>query len=179
MLGFLELNMFIKQCQYNMISSIRFLLPKKNEGSTMLAEKVLLTMEFLRTLNPEMYKKWYRGGNSRKQALENPFSFSITFIEQTILDSWDKKFPDLGSRFGWWNGKEDEFTSGVLFSLGMTNSNPNINNVWTLTMPSDKTYYNEHISFDLIKAIEQKGIEIWEPIEIKIINREEVFGNNS
>jgi hypothetical protein len=155
-----------------MIRSIRFLLPKKNEGSVALAEKVLTTMELLRTLNSEMYKEWYCGGNSREQALKNNFSFNINFIEQTILNNWNKKFPDLGSHFGWWNGKEDDFSCAITFTLGMTNSNENMHNVWTLTMPYDKMYYNKQINSNLIKEIENIGKKIWMPLEIKKFKRE-------
>lgn len=143
------------------------MLPKENDGSTILAEKVLLTMESLRTCNPEMYAQWYCSANSRKQSLETSFLFEIGFIEKTIMNNWDKKFPDLGSHFGWWNGKDDNLSCVITFTLGITNKNDNIQNVCTLTMPYDKTYYNNQINSNLIHEIKRIGHDIWNPIEVK------------
>lgn len=119
-----------------------------------------------------MYAQWYCCGYSRKQALKKTVSFDVDCIEIAIQNNWDKKFPVLGSHFGWWNGKEDDFSCGISFTLGMTSKNENIHNVWSLTMPYDEAYYNEHVSYDLIRKIKEFGDKVWNPIEIKEFNRE-------
>ena len=154
-----------------MIRCIRFDFPKGNDGSKDFAEKILQTIETLKTLNSELFEKWYEQAYSRKRALEKSVLFDINYIEHCVITNWDKKFPDLGFHFQWWNGKEDDFSCAISFNLGKTVNNDNLSNVWNISFPFDEKYYKEHVSLELIKEIKKMGKEIWQPLEIKEFER--------
>lgn len=150
------------------VRHIRVTPAKVNISAEELSQKVFEFLINLKEIDSSLFSQWYEKGNTRQEALENKIPLESSFFTEKIKKKWDKKFPDLGSSIGFWNGNiEDEKSSDISFRLGVTSKNKNINNNISISFPSFKelriTKDDERI-FKIKRLITY----IWDPLEIKV-----------
>jgi hypothetical protein len=143
-----------------MFRHIKYFIPKKNENVKEIAEKVLLFLEGLKSINNLEFSNWFQQGWSKKEALEKKILFEKDYLFQVIEKEWDKKFPELGASFILWTGKNDDlFNSMLIFGLGVSSKNVKITNIVTLKFPSIENAPS--IDEETIKSIINLFKEIW------------------
>lgn len=150
------------------IEFIRFTLKKRDRDSE-LSTKVLQTLSSLKSINEDLFGKWYEQSNSKSDAKNKQVIFEYSFIDQLIKKNWDKKFNNLGSGFMLWTGKDDD--SFVLsFKIGLTNENISLHNVISLQYPIDNYYYKA-IDNELIQGIKKVVMNIWDIEEVIVFEK--------
>ncbi len=118
------------------IEIIRGIIPKKNETTSYLTEKVLETLSGLRQIDNNLFENWYEQGGNKKEALRNKISFEYDNIEQLIKKNWDKKNSDLGCSFSLWTGNKIELSNTLIsFRVGLISKNENLNNRIVISLP--------------------------------------------
>ena len=119
-----------------MCRDIRLNVSKKKEQPEEIAKKILLFLNGLKKLDETEFSVWYQQGWSKKEALSKKVLFEEEYILNTVNKNWDKKFPELGTHFSFWTGKDDDLKNSLVsFMLGATSKNPNINSNLLLKIP--------------------------------------------
>ena len=143
-----------------MVRYIRYNISKQEEDSEKIVEKVLQFLNKLESINEIEFSNWFQQGWNKKESLEKKVFLEKDYLLNIINKSWDKKFPELGTRFTFWSGKDDDlFNSMIIFSLGITSKNIKISNIVTLKFPSIENAPS--IDEEKIKSILRLFKEIW------------------
>jgi len=139
-----------------MLKKIRLDIPKMIEEPKEIATKVLRFLNGLKIIDELEFSNWYEQGWSKKEALSKKVILEEEYLISVINDNWDKKFPELGTLFSFWTGKDDnEVNSVVSFTLGTTSKNPNLKGKVLLKFP------NETFNEEKVKKIISLLQEIW------------------
>jgi len=152
----------------NFVENIRGILPKKEENIIELTDKVLLFIESLKKIDENLFFNWYEQGWSKKEALEKKVVFEKEFIQKVIEKAWDKKFPELGSNFTFWSGKDSNlYGAQISFRVGLISKNKYLTNIVNVSLPT-----SEELRIDKndpkIKNILKLIKEIWNTKDIEI-----------
>jgi len=152
----------------SVIDSIRVYLPKTATGAKTLAIKILHFLSSLREIDNDLFPDWYEQGKTQKEAKERKVVFETTYLENVISGEWDKKFPELGSTFSFWTGKDNDIENSKLnFSVGKTTTNKHLSNIVGISLPR-KTDMLIKRDDERIKKIITLMKSIWNPLEIEI-----------
>mgnify|MGYP000870876600 CR=1 FL=1 len=149
------------------VEGIRCIVPKYKESSESLSKKVLNTLFLLREIDESLFTEWYEQGNSKKEALNLKLSLDIDSIEKIVLKEWDKKFPDLGSNFIFWSGKNNDLeNTNISFRIGLLSQNKNLNNRVVISFPmAIRIRKND----ERINRISIALSQIWRTKEIEVL----------
>lgn len=152
----------------NFVENIRGNLQKKEGSIIELTDKVLLFLESLKKIDESLFSSWYEQGWSKKEALEKKVVFEKEFIQKVIEKAWDKKFPELGSHFTFWSGKDSNlYGAQISFRIGLISKNKYLNNIVNVSLPTSKelrTDKNDPKIENIIKLIK----ETWNTKDIEI-----------
>jgi|SRR5690348_8259097 len=151
----------------NLIRNIQGVPPKKEETVELIADKIVNFLNGLHEIDPQLFNDWYEQAGSKKEALQKKVLINTEFIQGVVRKEWDKKFPELGSGFSFWSGKDDLEDVVLTFGVGMTTKNKNINNVINIKLPFDKTLRlkkdDEKVS-QIVELIKR----CWNPVTMEI-----------
>ena len=118
-----------------MFRIIRLNVPKQKEQPETIAQKVLAFLEGLKIIDEVEFSNWYEQGGSKKEALSKKVLFEPDFLLNKVNENWDKKFPELGTHFSFWSGRDGVFDSSVSFNLGKTTTNTKLNTKVIIEIP--------------------------------------------
>jgi hypothetical protein len=144
-----------------MVRYIRYNIPKKKQTFEGIAEKVLFFLDGLKNINNTEFSNWFQQGWTKEEALDKKVIFNKDYLLNVVNEGWDKKNPELGTRFTFWSGKDNDlFNCMVVFGLGKTSENVKITNIVTLKFPSleNAPSIDEETIMSVIKLFK----EIWE-----------------
>ena len=152
----------------SVVESIRVYLPKVAIDAKDLSIKVLHFLGSLKEIDKELFSEWYEQGKTKKEAQERKVIFDATYLENVINREWDKKFPELGSTFIFWTGRNNDSENVKLnFSIAKTTSNKFLSNVVGISFPQCKDL--QIVKDDKrFKDITVTMKTIWNPLEIEI-----------
>lgn len=152
----------------NFVENIRGFIPKKKETTADLSDKILFFLDSLKQIDEDLFSIWFEQGWSQKEALEKKVVFEKEFIQKVIEKAWDKKFPELGSHFTFWSGKEsDLYGTQISFKIGLISDNKNLRNRVIVSLPTSKELRinrNDQKIENIIKLIK----EIWSTKDIEV-----------
>jgi len=148
--------------------NIKGVIPKNKVTLDELSNKVLIFLKSLNQIDEKLFSDWYEQGWSKKEALKKKVSLEKEYIRKIIENEWDKKFPDLGSGFTFWTGKDDDMkNSRISFTIGLITKNEYLNNIVSLSLPkSDELKINKND--ERIKKIEKLIRDVWDSTEIEV-----------
>lgn len=119
-----------------MFRNIRLKVPKVKETPEEIAKQILKFLNGLKSIDEVEFSEWYEQGWSKKEALSKNVLLTEDYLSNTIKENWDKQFPEMGTNFSFWNGKEDDiFGSLISFDLGIYTQNPKLNANVLLEIP--------------------------------------------
>lgn len=151
------------------VRSLRFTLPRTDEGIKDIAVKVLLTIQNLREFAPNLFNKWFEQSKTKKEAKQLEVRFDIGSIEAILQKNWDNKFKELGSSFSLWSGKEKNVSYVQLgFILGTTSPNQNLKNNLFIQFPYEEEFCITAENLEYIENIQSLITNIWHPLEIEV-----------
>lgn len=140
--------------------TIRFSVPKQPKSSEVISEEIFTFLMGLKNIDAEVFTEWFQQGRSKKEALSKKVCIDKTYIQEVVNKHWDNKFPELGTHFSFWTGKDDDlFNSLISFLLGMTTKNKNLSNIVTLKIPKQENAPS--IDGEKIQAIVSLMKKIW------------------
>ncbi|MDI9866328.1 hypothetical protein QM480_18455 [Flectobacillus sp. DC10W] len=140
--------------------TIRFSVPKQEENPEIISEKVFSFLHGLRNINESIFSDWFQQGWSKKEALSKKVDIEKNYLLSVVNKNWDKKFPELGTKFSLWTGKDNDLFNCIsTFSLGKTTKNSNIRNIVTLVVPKQENVPD--IGENEIQSIISLMKEIW------------------
>lgn len=150
-----------------LIRNIQGVLPKKEETVELIADKIVNFLNGLHAIDSQLFNDWYETGWSKKEALQKKVLINTDFITEIVKKEWDKKFPELGSKFSFWSGKDDLEDVDLSFGLGKTIENKNIKNAINISFPFDERLRlkkdDEKVS-QIVELIKK----CWNPISVEI-----------
>lgn len=110
-----------------MCRNIRLNVPKKKETPEEIAKQILKFLNGLKSIDEVAFSEWFEQGGSKKEAQSNKVPFEEEYLLNNVNKNWDKKFPELGTRVSFWNGKDNDTCSSLVsFNLGKFTKNPNL-----------------------------------------------------
>ena len=119
-----------------MLRKIRLNVPKVKETPEEIAKQILKFLNGLKCIDEVEFSAWYEQGWSKKEAQSKKVPFEEEYLLKKVNKRWDKQFPELGTSFSFWTGKNDEDSnSSVSFTLGMSTKNVNISANVLLKIP--------------------------------------------
>ncbi|NCI50330.1 hypothetical protein GWC95_10385 [Sediminibacterium roseum] len=143
----------------NKVKSIRVFLKKGHTKPESLPVKVLEFLKSLRDIDAQLFSTWFEQGQSKKQALSKEVRFEERYIAELITKEWDDKFPELGSTFMLWSGKDSEVkNTKVSFRIGVTSSKSHATEFIGISMPFEVSLQPEKDDrriIDIVKLIKQ------------------------
>lgn len=143
-----------------MCRNIRLNVPKKKEQPEEIAKKVLKFLNGLKAIDEREFSDWYEQGWSKKEALSKKVLIEEEYLLNKVNKRWDRKFPELGTRFSFWTGKDDDLLNCLVsFNLGKTTKNPNLNANVRLEIPIEANAPT--LNDEKVKAIIVLMQEIW------------------
>lgn len=147
---------------------VHFYIPKQQQSSDSISDKVSTFLQGLKSLNESLFSDWYQQGWSKKEAQSQKVELDKSHLLEIVNKSWDKKFPELGTKFTFWTGKDNDLlNSTVTFSLGKVTKNVNLTNIITLQIP-DQINVSD-IGENEIQSIISLLKEVWGNQDFEVI----------
>jgi hypothetical protein len=143
-----------------MCRNIRLNVPKKKESPEEIAKQILKFLNGLKSIDEAEFSEWYELGWSKKEAQSNKVPFEEEYLLGKINKRWDKQFPELGTHFSFWNGKDDDDANSLVsFILGVTSKNPNLSANVRIEIPSEENIPT--LNEEKVKRIVALMQDIW------------------
>ncbi len=139
--------------------NIRLNVPKKKEYPEEIAKNVLKFLNGLKIIDESEFSSWHEQGWSKKESLSKKVSFEEEYLLGIVNKCWDKIFPELGTHFSFWTGKDDFDSSLVSFNLGMTTKNKNLSANVRIEIPTE--FNAPTLNDEKVKEIVALMQEIW------------------
>ncbi len=126
------------------LDSVSILWGSRREDIKDLTKNILESLNYLDEVQPEIFSKWYKLGNSREDALSEPVELNSSSIKTYLESNFDEKYPKLGILISQWNGAQNfENQASILARLNCTSNR--IKNNFILNFPAQNNFKTEEV----------------------------------
>lgn len=113
--------------------------------------------------------RWFRGGRSRKQALEREFNISDKAVKELLLHGQHRRdvgkevIEDMGFSMSLWNGGEDCQSVGFRAHCGAYTGNLSLGNSCVVNLPSEGPPSERLLRVDTLLCLMRAVVESFDP----------------
>ncbi len=140
----------------------------RKESVEQCAERVVGCLRDFGQCDPAL-SRWFRGGRSRKEALEREVQITSDAVKELLLRGRNRKdiggevIEDLGFSLRLWNGGEDCQDVGFSVTCGGYAANPNIWNSCVVELPSEGPPSERMLKVDPLLCLMRAVVTAFDP----------------